>query len=425
MKINEKEIQKRIKFTPHVNQLAIVDSDARDIVINAGRRFGKSATCAYIALRVLLQKDKKIWIVAPTYELSKRVFDYLARWYMLLAPESRRNAWAAGISNRPIPQIRTPWGTLVQCKSAENPAGLLGEELDLLIIDECSRVKRDVYESYLYPTTTVRKAKTLFISTPFGKNWFYEKWVKAKAADDGAAFQFSTRDNPTIPDVEAEWERAKKMLPAMTFDQEYRAVFLSDAASVFRGVHEIVDPHCLSEPKASHQYVVGVDLAKHDDFTVLTVMDKSVMPHPVVYIDRFNQIDWNLQKARITNVAKRYNNARIVLDSTSVGSPISDDLKRAGCNIQDFTFTRKSKPELVEKLTINIEQRKIVIPSNEELIDELQAYGYKMTESGNVTYSAPTGLHDDMVMSLALAVWSLKGRKVQPARAFGFSHTNY
>jgi len=423
MNLNEKKLQERIKWTPHKNQVDIIESDARDIVINAGRRFGKSATCAYIALRVLLEKDKKIWIVAPTYELSKRVFDYLVKWYMMAAPEERRNAWSAGISNRPIPQIRTPWGSLVQCKSAENPAGLLGEELDLLIIDECSRVKRNVYESYLYPTTTIRKAKTLFISTPFGKNWFYEKWISAKKAEDGAAFQYTSRDNPFVPP--GEWERAKKMLPTMSFDQEYRAVFLSDAAAVFRGVHEIIDPGCLSNVKAGHQYVIGVDIAKHNDFTVITVMDKSVVPHPIVYIDRFNQIDWNLQKARIVNIAKRYNNARIVLDSTSVGSPISDDLKRAGVHIQDFTFTRKSKPELVEKLTISIEQRKIRIPDNEDLIDELGAYGYKMTESGNVTYSAPIGLHDDMVMSLALAVWPLKGRKTKPARAFGFTQTTY
>jgi len=391
MNLNEKKLQERIKWAPHENQVSIIESDARDIVINAGRRFGKSATCAYIALRVLLEKDKKIWIVAPTYELSKRVFDYLVKWYMMAAPEERRNAWSAGISNRPIPQIRTPWGSLVQCKSAENPAGLLGEELDLLIIDECSRVKRNVYESYLYPTTTIRKAKTLFISTPFGKNWFYEKWISAKKAEDGAAFQYTSKDNPFVPP--GEWERAKKMLPKMSFEQEYMAVFLSDAAAVFRGVHEIIDPGCLAGP--------------------------------IVYIDRFNQIDWNLQKARIVNIAKRYNNARIVLDSTSVGSPISDDLKRAGVHIQDFTFTRKSKPELVEKLTISIEQRKIRIPDNEDLIDELGAYGYKMTDSGNVTYSAPIGLHDDMVMSLALAVWPLKGRKTKPARAFGFTQTTY
>jgi len=91
----------------------------------------------------------------------------------------------------------------------------------------------------------------------------------------------------------------------------------------------------------------------------------------------------------------------------------------------DFKFTGQSKKELIEKLSIYIEQLKVFIPNNETLIDELKAFGYTMTDAGNIRYNAPEGLHDDCVISLALAVWKLRGRKVGPAEPITFSHPKY
>ena len=39
------------------------------------------------------------------------------------------------------------------------------------------------------------------------------------------------------------------------------------------------------------------------------------------------------------------------------------------------------------------------------MIDELSIFEYDVTRSGNVTYNAPEGFHDDIVMALCLA-WS-------------------
>ena len=155
---------------------------------------------------------------------------------------------------------------------------------------------------------------------------------------------------------------------------------------------------------------MGVDLGKHEDFTVLTIIDK--WNNNVVYWDRFKEIDYPFQKARIKAVALRYNNARIIVDSTGVGEPIRDDLSREGLFVDDFKFTNKSKKELIEKLSIFIEQKMLYIPPKDELTDELKAFGYHLTDSGNVVYKAPQGLHDDSVISLALSVWGLSGRAI-------------
>jgi len=411
-------LQKEIGFKPHPAQKKILECKAKDIVICAGRRFGKSSICAYVALKTILKAEKegkpvKIWIVAPTYELTQKVFEYIVKWFLMMFPQQGK--W---IKTRPFPKLqmyayrdgneyKSSW---IECKSADSPNSLLGEEVDLLIVDECSRIKKDVYESYLYPTTVSRRGQTFMISTPFGKNWFYDQWVMAK--EHGAAFQLSSRANPFFP--EEEWEKAKRTLPRDVFEQEFLATFKEDAAAVFRNVRGVIKLNALSEPVFGHRYVMGLDLAKFRDFTVITIIDKAT--HDVVFWDRFQKIPYTLQKERIMSAARRYHNALIVIDSLNVGASMADDLRAEGMRVKDFKSTgsvskdwarRGSKERLIERLAAYIEERNISIPPEEVLIDELEAFGYQMTDAGRLKYEAPTGLHDDAVISLALAVWTL------------------
>lgn len=394
--VNEELLKKKIDFIPFGKQKEILDCQTREIVIAAGRRFGKSAICAYFVLRELLKDNKKIWIVAPTYDLTAKVFDYLVRWYLKAVPDG-----GGAVSYRPFPKIKTGWGSSVICKTADNPTSLLGEEVDLEIVDEAARIPRKVYDTYLYPVTSSRQGKIILISTPYGKNWFYEKWIEAK--ENKGAFNFKSKDNPYFP--QEEWERAKNKLPDNVFKQEYEALFLEDSASVFRRISDIVDENCLEDYKSDRKYIIGIDLGRYNDFTVLTVID--VFSHKVVYLDRFKETNFTLQKKRIMALSNRYGKARIIIDSTGMGDPIAEDIRNEGYLVEDFVFSGKSKKQLIEKLALFIEQRGISIPKNEVLIDELSAYGYELSESGNIKYSAPGGLYDDCVVSLALAVWGL------------------
>ena len=403
-KIDQQKLLQKIDFEPHAGQIPIIESEERETVVCAGRRFGKSAVCGYIVLRELLQPNKRIWIVAPTYDLTKKVFDYVVQFLAKAAPSQLNNVKA-----KPYPSIITDWGSKLECKSAENPTSLLGEELDLIVIDEAAMISKGIYETYLFPTTSSRQGRIVFISTPRGENWFWDRFIDCKKTE--SSFQFESRVNPTFKPEE--WERAKRMMPQLSFDQEYRAIFLQDSASVFRGINGIID-ECLSDVKNGHNYILGVDLGKANDFTVMTVVD--TYNNSVVYRDRFNEIDWNLQKARIKSIHERYNRARVIIDSTGLGSPVADDLQRSGVFVDDFVLSGKTKNFLIEKLSIFIEQKEITIPSIDSLIDELRQYGYEFGVNGKMIYNAPEGKHDDCVISLALAVWGLNG-KINPMTA--------
>ena len=345
------------------------------------------------------------------------MFAYIVKWYLMIDPEA-----ADKIHYRPFPQLKVAEDVWIQGKSATEPNALMGEELDLIIFDEAAATGPDIWETYLSARLISRKGRIIFISTPFGQNWFYKQFEMAK--ENEAAFNFKTIDNPTLeyPELVTELE---KQLPAQVYKQNYLASFLPDAAAVFPRVEDIIKDDCLKDAiidprdprEGSHKYIMGVDVGKHEDFMAIVVID--TWNNNVVYAERSKEILYNLQKPRIIGIAQRYNNARIIIDSTAVGEPIADDLKREKLFvIDDYGFTGKSKAALVEKGIVFIEQKKVFIPPDElstvPLVAELKSYGYHLSEpkvgSPKVIYGAPQGLHDDVATAFLLAVWGLTGR---------------
>jgi len=248
--------------------------------------------------------------------------------------------------------------------------------------------------------------RALFVSTPKGRNWFFELY--GRGLDDNfpdyESFKFPTVSNPYIDPAEV--EEARRTLPADAFRQEYEAEFLEDSAGVFRGILNCVKGD-FGEPKPGHRYAIGWDIAKHTDFSVIFVIDIDTK-HIVAY-DRFNQIDYSLQIERLDRIAKKYN-AKVLMDSTGVGDPVLEQVKRKGIQVEGYSFNNTTKQQLIEALAVAIENEEISYPKIDTLIHELQLYEYEITRAGNVRYNAPQGYHDDTVIALGLALQGCKVR---------------
>lgn len=399
VKINEENLQKRIKFFPHEGQQKILNSNSRLKVICAGRRFGKTMYAAYEVVLEALQGNKLIWTVGPDYDLARVVFEQVHMYLeLILEPKS------FSYEKKPIPRIKIQNGSVIECKSGKNKKGMLGRATDLIVVDEAARLDDDVWYQYLKPTTHDKGAKTIMISTPTGLNWFYDMWAEAGRGQ----FHFKSTDNPYFS--EEEWEDVLKTTPKSRIQQEYLANFLADGTSVFQGIEEIIDGD-FEQPREGIGYLIGVDLAKQDDFTACVVMERAT--RKVVWIDRFNDMDYSIQKKRIVALSKKYNSAKIIIDSSGPGDPIAEDIKRMVFTEAVSMHSAKVKQQLIEKLQIFIEQRLITIPNHEELIKELRQYASYSTESGIYRrFSAPKHKHDDIVMALALAVYGVYAHNV-------------
>ena len=109
--------------------------------------------------------------------------------------------------------------------------------------------------------------------------------------------------------------------------------------------------------------------------------------------------------------AKRYNNAKIIIDSAGVGDPILDDLRKANLRVTGFSKWTTEKDILVNDLALAIQEKKITYPEIPEMINELNIFTYEITPSRYTKYHAPEGYHDDIVMALCLAYRGLS-RKI-------------
>ena len=363
--------------TPHANQQKILESDKRFRVIMCGRRFGKSELSQILGVSYAV-KGLQVAYITPTYGLAKVFFGRLTE--SLPFPKNKSDL-----------KIDFSNGGQIEFFTGERLDNLRGRKFHLVIIDEASFIPdlENGWNNSIRPTLTDYKGKAVFLSTPKGKNFFYSLFMKA-GENDWASFKFTSYDNPHIDPKEI--DDARMQLPEVVFEQEYMANPAENSANPFgsKFIRACIKP-------ISNQQIVafGIDLAKSVDHTAIVGLDNN---GNVAYFDRF-QMDWHNTKENI----KRLPRSPILIDSTGVGDPITEDLKREGIMIEGLKFTSQSKQQLMEGLATAIQQNKIGFPDG-VIVKELEIFEYIFSSHG-VRYSAPSGFHDDCVMALALA-WS-------------------
>lgn len=374
-------------------------------MLACGRRWGKTRLGAALCFETGLRKGAAWW-VAPSYPIAA------VGWRQIKALAVQVPGATIREADR---KAEFPGGGWAQARSADDPDSLRGEGLNRVVVDECAFVAERAWTEVIRPALADRKGDALLISTPKGQNWFWRMYASGQGGDhpEIASFRFPSVSNPFLDP--AEIEAAREQLPERVFRQEFLAEFIDESGGVFRGVNDVVD-RGRSKPEApasGRTYCLGVDLARVEDFTVLSVLDDAGRQ---VYHERFNQISWERQIAAIRAVADKYR-ATCYLDTTGVGDPIWERL-RGVCDVVPYQFTSSSKERLIEHLAMSIEQGKIRLMDLDVQTNELLAYEYTVTPSRNVRMNAPEGMHDDCVISLALATWGATGAGHYSAGAF-------
>lgn len=297
-------------------------------------------------------------------------------------------------------------GSLYQLKGADDPDALRGAGPKGLILDEFAMMKYDAW-MVLEPILRQNLGWAWFIGTPKGRNHLYQFYLRGQKGSgtynpEWKSWLLKASTSGII--APAELEESRKTSTAGNFNQEWECEFLEGEGQVFRGVRNV----CISvprKPEPNHMYVVGVDLAKVTDYTVLCVYDRAT--NQQVYQDRFQTLEWPFQKRKIRETAKFYNNAMVIVDATGLGDPIADDLARDGVAVEPFKISEPSKKELIEKLSIWIDQEKIKMLATKETFEEFDNFSYDIGITGKIRYGAKPPHHDDIVMAHALAVWAL------------------
>lgn len=380
-------------YTLRADQQAIADHPAKIKVLAMGRRWGKTVMGGNLSLGPASEGQRVAWVV-PTYKNGRALW----RWTENVTAQARKLKLCA--TNRSERTIEFINGGFLGIYSADSEDSIRSEAFHRVIVDEAARIPESAWTDAIFPTLADYNGDALLISSPNRKNWFYYEWLKGKAGVEGyAAFTAPSAANPN-PNIQRAAELAKDRVSEDTYRQEWLAEFLENGGEVFRKVRDAITP-LPAEPYAG-DFVAGVDWAMQTDYTVVTVMDRAT--RKVVDIDRFNRVDWALQRQRIMAMRDKWKPRYICCEINSIGSPNFEALQREGLPVVAFETTASSKPPLIESLVLAFERNEIGIPDNPILIAELEAYERKVSAmTGRSSYSAPEGMHDDCVMSLALA----------------------
>jgi len=115
--------------------------------------------------------------------------------------------------------------------------------------------------------------------------------------------------------------------------------------------------------------------------------------------------DWYpaTQLGRLRAMAAQWKPVAIIAEANAMGGPLVEQLQRENLPVMPFLTTNASKAMIIEGLALALERGEIRIPNDPVIIGELQAYEQERLPGGTFRYGAPAGVHDDIVMSLALA----------------------
>jgi len=361
---------------------------ARFVHLRAGRRWGKSHLLARMLTEAAVKK-KVVGYFAPTYKLMLPVWEQARR--VLRAPVADEN--------KAERRIDTVVGGRIEFWSLDNPDAGRSRGYDLVVVDEAGLVRNleTIWREALIPTLIDRAGRAVLAGTPKGRGDFWRIYQSALDDPRWATIRRSTSDNPRLDPADVALLRSAMTERAAR--QELDAEFLDDGGAVFRNVRS-----CVGEVvRSGEAAIIGVDWGRHNDATVFIALDPQ--SRCVIDVERLVDVDFATQRRALTAFWQRNGRGAIIAEANSIGQPNIEELQRAGLPVQAFTTTTASKPLLIDTLALALEQRTIVLPAIEWLLNELEMYSVDVTAAGRMRYSAPDGCFDDGVIALALAVW--------------------
>ena len=380
-------------------QQSVFKDTTRFKVVAAGRRCGKSRLSAVSLLIEALNcpDGSAVMYIAPTLGQARTIM------WDLLHELGRPVIKSSHVNNLEITLIN---GKKILVRGADNPDSLRGVSLIYVVMDECAFIKEDVWQKIIRASLSDKKGRALFISTPSGRNWFYDTFNLGQDNQDEEwkSWHFTTQDNETIDPKEI--EAAKRTLSSFAFKQEYLSSFDTAGADVFKEEWF----KTAKEPQYG-SYIVAIDLAGFEEVGKNAGASKKRLDETAIAVVKLKDNgDWWVAKIQhgrwdiretavnILKVIRDYQPTALGIERGALKNavlPYLNDLMRKNniySHIQDLTHGNKKKTDrVVWSLQGRMEHGRVSFNEDEdwdEFKDQLIMF--------------PTaGVHDDLVDALS------------------------
>lgn len=406
----------------------------RYVICKMPRQVGKTTTvAAFMLWKILFTEQYSIAILAnkdrQAREILSRIqlmFEHLPKWLQMGVKQ-----WNKG-------NIELENGSEILA-AATSSSAIRGGSFNLVYLDEFAFVPNNIQEEFfasVYPTiSSGQTTKVLITSTPNGMNMFYKIWVDSEEGRN--KYQRVDVHWSQIPGRDEAWrEETIANTSEDQFRQEFECEFLGSsntlihpqklAAMTFRTPLKSNDLglKIYQEPEEKVIYAVVVDTARGagGDYSAFIVVNVNTFPYRVVATFRNNLLSPLIYPNVVYEVAKKYNDAVVLVETNDIGQQVADilhyDLEYEGVFVtansgrtgqslsggfattthRGVKTTKQVKRIGCATLKTLVEADKFII-EDYDIIYELSRFSLK-----GQSYEAEEG-HDDLAMCCVLFGW--------------------
>jgi hypothetical protein len=308
--------------------------------------------------------------------------------------------------NRNEHWVRLPHnGAKLWVFSGEKDESVPGNTLSDLFVDEAQFVS-DAWWNKARPSLNVRTGRVVATGTPdiaADQQWFRGMFERGQLASE------PNYHSATVSGLESEWITTEEIADArrsMT-TEEFRMLILGQwlpsAGQVFTDYEHIFDGEKAPYDATKH-YAMSLDVALDEDFCVAYVYDRG--SNRVVNDLRVSRLSYTELEPKVVQLYKDYRCQHVIMDATGMGKPMVSTFTKAGLVVIPYIFSHKSKTELIANAQRMVEHKRLHFPKgDDQLRREMSVYAKRVTQAGNVTFSAPSGFFDDKVIAMSLMAW--------------------
>ncbi len=212
------EVDQEIDYKPRDQIRAFHNRKERFAIIVAHRRFGKTVAAINDLIRSCFEIDRpnvRVAYIAPYLSQAKAVaWDYALEF------------------TRDIPEIKVNHselridflnGARFRLFGADNYNAMRGLYFDAVVLDEMADFPASAWSNVIRPALADRRGSATFISTPKGKNEFWELWHEAQ--DDPNWFTAMLKASATSILDQEELDEARRTMGDDRYEQEFECSF--------------------------------------------------------------------------------------------------------------------------------------------------------------------------------------------------------
>ena len=398
------------------------------------RQVGKTTTTVgYMLWCVLFQEEYTVGILANKGQLAQDILGKIQKAYEYLP------IWLQqGIITWNKRSLELENGSKIFAY-ATSAAGVRGGTYNLIFLDEFAFVPHNMATEFFtstYPVISSGKtSKVIIVSTPNGLNLFYKMW---KDATEGRSNYKTIEVHwSQVPGRDFAWkEETIRNTSEEQFRQEFETEFIGSTATLISGsklktlaysnpIESQEGLDIFIRPQPNRMYIACVDPSEgvEQDYSTINVLDVTESPYVQVAKYRSNKIPLLFLPTIIYSLAKKYNEAFVLIETNSIGKQVVDimhyDLEYeniykvehhhikgqsiSGGFKRAATFgvrTTKSVKKIgCANLKTLVENDKLII-HDFDTIAEMNTFSRYLD-----TYRAEEGNNDDLVMGLVLFAW--------------------